>query len=60
MSRQPDLYETFARSLAPSIFGNMGKEKKKEKRKLWGGEVDVQSLTIHYDRHQKGHYLFAV
>ncbi|CAO0803211.1 unnamed protein product [Mucor circinelloides] len=23
MSRQPDLYETFARSLAPSIFGNM-------------------------------------
>ncbi|KAI8054949.1 MCM2/3/5 family-domain-containing protein [Gilbertella persicaria] len=23
MSRQPDLYETFSRSLAPSIFGNM-------------------------------------
>jgi len=36
MSRQPDLYETFARSLAPSIFGNMGKEKKK-KRKIGGG-----------------------
>lgn len=35
MSRQPDLYETFARSLAPSIFGNMGKKKKE---KIVGGE----------------------
>lgn len=58
MSRQPDLYETFARSLAPSIFGNMGKKKKK--RKLWGVKVDFQPLTIQYDRHQKGHYLFTI
>jgi hypothetical protein len=25
MSRQPDLFETFASSIAPSIFGNKGK-----------------------------------
>lgn len=36
MSRQPDLYETFARSLAPSIFGNMGKKKKE---KVVGGRL---------------------
>lgn len=25
MSREPNLYETFAASIAPSIYGNMGK-----------------------------------
>lgn len=25
MSRQPDIYDIFSRSIAPSIFGNVGK-----------------------------------
>jgi hypothetical protein len=52
MSRQPDLFETFASSIAPSIFGNKGKPLSNQR---YGTLI---SCSTH--RHQKSHYMFAV
>lgn len=50
MSRQPDLYETLASSLAPSIFGNEGRKKTE----------GIKRMLIDFIRYQEIHHLFIV
>ncbi len=50
MSRQPDLYETLASSLAPSIFGNEGMK----------SDVKRWAVLTDFIRYQEIHHLFIV